>query len=321
MPSFGLRTPIMRILVKLGSKLIQCDVAWTQAEQVTGLSKRSSLREGEGMLFQFPSARTVTMTMSSVPFAIDIVFVESDKRIGRVVHNVLPGSRQTWTHSPTAAVVEVPGGFCWRHDIKAGDGVDTSRHGRAGALEGYSVDPERVFPGDHGEMSEDRFKDRDTPDVSDPDANDGPMPNWEQQIGYDQTVPAFDQQDAPSLFRMSNRMAQNVAKMPDGSIQDPVAFALGAIKALAAAAQHGDGLQWKPEPLSGGKEQFAVVTKDTIKNWLRHLGIHDIPSIEAAATSASGFDTIAQTLVLTNVATKTRFSPDGQSLVLYRDST
>lgn len=329
--------------IKLGRRRLQVKVAVSFQEQTTGLQGHEDLRLGHGMLFPFSPPRPARFHMGKVAFPIDVIFVGTNNRISRIIHNAQPGTEAQWSsYGVCSAVVEVPGGFCRHSSININDefvvdanniGVERQRSvfDIGAALEGYSAPVDKVEPGDHGPMDGDsRFQDRDTPDKASPNAIEGTMPHWEQQIGYDPTTEEHRTENAPALYRMSGglktpalqHIAQGIegAELPSGEIVDPVAFALGAIKMLAEAARKGDSLTWKPDVLTGGQEEYAYVTADTVKKWLSHIGVADVPAVVSAATSASGLETISEAMILSEVATRTRFSPDGNVLILYRDA-
>lgn len=332
-----------RMLVNIGGSILRCDIAASPHEQRVGLERYASLAEGDALLFPIRPSRYVTFHAGKVSFPFDVVFVGLDRRVAKIVSDVQPGDSSMWSFGPCAGVIETPGGFCERHAIREGDQVAFdeesvahidlwNRFGslRNGALEGYSADPGATQPGDHGPAGHDRFRDRD-PDVTkrNPNAEDDAMPNWHQQIGYDPTVEDHRTENAPSVFRPSAKrdargrvirgQGLEGAQLPSGEIVDPVAFATKAIQLISNAARQGDSLVWKKDPLNP-VEEYAYVTPATIKSWLDHVGVGNMPSVVDAATSAEGMDVLSETLVLGEVATRTRMSPDGSTLILYRTS-
>jgi uncharacterized membrane protein (UPF0127 family) len=105
---------------------ITAEVAATPRKRAVGLSQHQALHPFAGMLFlhpQGPAERQETFHMGGVPFAIDLVFVRRDHRIGKIVHNIHPSDPGRWGYKKTAAVIEVVGGFCKSHGIKLGDEV------------------------------------------------------------------------------------------------------------------------------------------------------------------------------------------------------
>lgn len=106
--------------VRLGQRIFECQVAVTPEEHALGLSKHARLHSDEGMLFIFPKVGTRTFWMSDVQFPIDILGLDADSRVTRIVDSAQPGSYERWTFPRVAAVLEVPGGSCRRHGIRVG---------------------------------------------------------------------------------------------------------------------------------------------------------------------------------------------------------
>lgn len=248
-------------------------------------------------------------------------------------HDVSEGDQVDWDDSTVAQSQT----SLWDRFGSLGHVVGKSRlvktkQSTTAAFEGYSADPSATEPGDHSLHDVNQWQDRD-PDVtkSDPNATDNPIPGFEQQLGYDQANETFADGDGPavrparaSLVGLAYRSALhksaqgiNGAELPTGEIVDPVAYATHAIQAIAAAARAGDSLQWRGDPLNP-LEEYAYVNANTIQSWMDHVGVGDVPSIVSAAQSTEGMDILAETLMLGEVASRTRFSPDGKTLILYR---
>lgn len=99
-------------------------VALTPAQKAAGLEVVDRLSKEYGMLFPFDERSDVTFHMGRVKFPIDIVFLVEDghaMKVGSIVHDAIPGSMEHWSHSKTAAVLEVCGGLCNKLGIKEGD--------------------------------------------------------------------------------------------------------------------------------------------------------------------------------------------------------
>lgn len=81
---------------------------------------RSGLREGEGLLI----ARTSSITMFFMRFAIDAVFVDPAGRVVRVAERLRPWTPAVW--APGARdVLELPAGMAARTGTQAGDVIRT----------------------------------------------------------------------------------------------------------------------------------------------------------------------------------------------------
>lgn len=62
--------------------------------------------------------------MSEVQFPIDIIGIDGDSRISKIVANAQPGTSAIWPLPQVGAVLEVPGGFSRKAQWKLGDQVD-----------------------------------------------------------------------------------------------------------------------------------------------------------------------------------------------------
>lgn len=109
------------VLLEINDHRIRCEVVQTPREHAVGLSKHARLESNEGMLFVFPKVGTKTFWMSSVRFPIDIIGIDKDSRVTRVVTDAMPGSHERWTFPHVAAVLEVPAGTCRKAAIRAGN--------------------------------------------------------------------------------------------------------------------------------------------------------------------------------------------------------
>jgi uncharacterized membrane protein (UPF0127 family) len=67
--------------VRIGEKVIKAEVRDTDAGRSLGLSGKESLKANEGMLFIFDTPTTYGFWMKDMKFAIDIVWLDPNKRI------------------------------------------------------------------------------------------------------------------------------------------------------------------------------------------------------------------------------------------------
>lgn len=101
---------------------VEVRVADTDEKRYTGLSETDDLPTGEGMLFVHESEGTQAYVMRNMSFPLDIVFVEADGTIGRVVHASVDGANAP--HRARAKyVLEVPRGWANETGVEAGDRV------------------------------------------------------------------------------------------------------------------------------------------------------------------------------------------------------
>jgi hypothetical protein len=118
------RGPRIAIMGPDGSQRasVSVEVAANQAARETGLMYRTHLGPDAGMIFVFPSSSQVDFWMKNTPIPLDMIFAGSDTRIIGIVANAQP-----YTESMLAVpgksqyVLEVNGGFCATHGIRAGD--------------------------------------------------------------------------------------------------------------------------------------------------------------------------------------------------------
>lgn len=111
--------------IAVGSALVEVEIADTDAERELGLSNRSSLRSGTGMLFIFDPPRQVSFWMKDMRFSVDMIFAKKDGTIVNIVRNVPPESYPTMIPSLGAVryVLEVPAGYAKNVGIAVGQKI------------------------------------------------------------------------------------------------------------------------------------------------------------------------------------------------------
>jgi uncharacterized membrane protein (UPF0127 family) len=122
--------PLPRQTITVGSTTIDVEMATTMAEQACGLSGRTGLGDGQGMLFPFGSGSTQNFWMKDMKFALDMVWISQGKVAGFTENIPPPASgTQLWQlkiySSPpnVDTVLEVPSGTVARDNIQVGDSV------------------------------------------------------------------------------------------------------------------------------------------------------------------------------------------------------
>ncbi len=104
--------------------VFQIELATTPEQKSQGLMFRRSLAPDGGMLFIYPSVRTITMWMRNTLIPLDMVFIAADGRIVKVAQRTVPMSLATISSGgPAKAVLEVNGGTAARLGLKPGDRV------------------------------------------------------------------------------------------------------------------------------------------------------------------------------------------------------
>jgi uncharacterized membrane protein (UPF0127 family) len=111
------------VRVSLGKVTVQAEAVRSPERIYLGLSYRSELPEGRGMLFFMPGKEVQIFCMRGMRLPLDLIWI-SDGRVAGLTRNVaetFPG--ELISPAPVTQVLEVPGGFADRHGVKTGDPV------------------------------------------------------------------------------------------------------------------------------------------------------------------------------------------------------
>ena len=105
--------------------VVRVETAANNELRAQGLMHRDALRPGTGMLFFFPSDGAYSFWMKNTRIALDIIWIDSSKRIVDVKHDVPPCVADPCTSyhpaAPARYVLEVAAGVAREHGLKAGD--------------------------------------------------------------------------------------------------------------------------------------------------------------------------------------------------------
>jgi len=113
--------------VKIGNETVHSEVADTWPKRIRGLMFRDSLPKNEGMFFIFDSDEKYGFWMMNMSFPIDIIWIDSGKRIVYFVEDAQSCKIFCQTYSPDKEaryVLEVNSGFVQQHDIEIGQKVE-----------------------------------------------------------------------------------------------------------------------------------------------------------------------------------------------------
>jgi uncharacterized protein len=103
---------------------ISVEVADDDAEREQGLMYRDSMAEDQGMLFMMTSEEIQTFWMKNTILSLDIIYVNSDRRIVSIKQNCKPYSLETIpSDEPAMYVVEVIAGYAVKYGLKPGDRI------------------------------------------------------------------------------------------------------------------------------------------------------------------------------------------------------
>ncbi len=111
-------------LLRLHGHDYQTIVMRTEAEREQGLSGTDSLPDGQAMLFVFPNDTKWGMWMKDMQYPIDMVWLDSGKRVTYMVKNAQPSSYPDTIYRPPVSsryVIELPSGTIERTGIAEGN--------------------------------------------------------------------------------------------------------------------------------------------------------------------------------------------------------
>ena len=110
--------------------VIKVKIADEPKEQQTGLADNSSLALDEGMMFVFDQSKRNTFWMKDMKFAIDIIWIDDQKKIVDIAPNVPPepnkGEKELTRYKPKSDakyVLEINAGLSSLHNLQIGDQV------------------------------------------------------------------------------------------------------------------------------------------------------------------------------------------------------
>jgi uncharacterized protein len=118
-----------QIPIKINGFVLTADIAATDEQKRMGLSVKSSLAENEAMLFVFDNEAQHPFWMKDMKFPIDIIWIDSDKTVVHIEHNLPPCESGLLCPSYTPIqdslyVLETVAGFTERHGVTRGTLVD-----------------------------------------------------------------------------------------------------------------------------------------------------------------------------------------------------
>ncbi len=108
--------------VTVKNTAINAEVARSDSARAKGLSGRSKLADGKGMLFVFTEASVYPFTMKEMLFYIDIIWI-NDNKIAFMEQSAQPGVESITPDSSAVYVLEVRGGTAKRYGWQIGDPV------------------------------------------------------------------------------------------------------------------------------------------------------------------------------------------------------
>lgn len=118
-----------QVNVTLNGVVLVADIAASNEQRTKGLSVKDGLAENEGMLFVFDTQGEQTFWMKDMKFPIDIIWIDSNKTVIHIEHNLPPCSFEVLcpTYKPdedSLYVLETVGGYAEKHHIAQGTRVE-----------------------------------------------------------------------------------------------------------------------------------------------------------------------------------------------------
>ncbi len=115
-------------IVGLTTVTVSAEVARSLPEKVRGLSGRSPLKTGQGMLFVYDRPQVIGIWMKDMKFPLDILWFH-EGRIVKIEKNAAPlkpeGPERVYT-AVGDMVLEVSAGFADRNKVREGDPVQVN---------------------------------------------------------------------------------------------------------------------------------------------------------------------------------------------------
>ena len=113
-------------MLTIGGKTLEVEIADTLVSRKQGLSGKESLGDNQGMLFVYGEPGNYSFWMKDMKFAIDIIWIDENKKIVDIVKNISPDTfPQTFQpSSPAQYALEVNAGWTDKNFVRMGDLVE-----------------------------------------------------------------------------------------------------------------------------------------------------------------------------------------------------
>lgn len=124
--TFAIKSQNADSTVVINSHKINIEIATTSQEKARGLCCRDSLPENSGMLFVYDTPGLYSFWMKDTQVPLDMYWINEDKKIVHIEHNVSPDSypRQYVSENPAKYILETNAGYARRHGISVGNKVE-----------------------------------------------------------------------------------------------------------------------------------------------------------------------------------------------------
>lgn len=108
--------------VHIGDAVLVADIADTASKRERGLSGRAHLEPRQAMLFVFPEDGKWAIWMKNMRFAIDVVWLDANKKVVDIEHGVPPSSypKNFAPDRPARYILELAEGTASAKNIRIG---------------------------------------------------------------------------------------------------------------------------------------------------------------------------------------------------------
>lgn len=110
------------VFLKIGDKIIETELVFSQEAMYLGLSGRENLLPDKGMLFVFGSYGEQSFSMRNMNFPLDLVFLK-DGKVLKVFSNLVPEDeipRDIYQYGPADMVIELSANYFKDNNLKEG---------------------------------------------------------------------------------------------------------------------------------------------------------------------------------------------------------
>lgn len=106
-------------------KTLDIEIADDEYKTQTGLMYRDSMEDHQAMLFVFPDVQVRSFYMKNTAFALDIVFIDSEKKIVSFQKDAKPYDTNSLPSGvPAQYVLEINAGLSNQWNIEVGDKIE-----------------------------------------------------------------------------------------------------------------------------------------------------------------------------------------------------
>ena len=119
--SFGAPEPVILATAE-GEHTVLAELALTEDQMQRGLMWRDALEPGHGMLFHYDPPRRAAMWMENTLIDLDIVFIDAEGRITKIIGYAQAGSRRSLpADGEVSGVLELAAGQAFELGLRPGD--------------------------------------------------------------------------------------------------------------------------------------------------------------------------------------------------------